>query len=333
LFVYFSAVRPDVNLRIVIASTVVAFCSLRITRLGFRGFGTCCGSRRNWLLILSCLVAGVWFAMRAFATLLFERQITDFMAAGTLHGLSILIYSLASLLIMTDLMMVNRRKVEQQLIAEEKRYRLLFSQSPVGVVQIDRRGRIVEINEAFARIIGTPMERLIGLDTLAALKDPRMITAVRTALEGKSGQLEGTFTSVVTGSQSYLQVLTRGIQAADGTVAGAIGIFQDITERKRAEEALQNQERLRGALELAGAVCHEMNQPLMAIQGYADLIRLDAADAPPALAERLAKIVRQIDRLKTIGERLMGITRYETKPLREGQIFDLEKGSAPPPAP
>lgn len=326
LLVLLCTYRPDVNLRIVVVSVVLAALYLRLGLLGAGPLARHLGSR-NWLLILTCFTAALWFAARAALTGLTGGPIADFMAAGTRHGLTALAYILAGILIMTDLILVNSQQIEQELGAEENRYRLLFSQSPIGVVQIDGRGRIVELNAMFARIIGAPGDRLMGLDTLEAIENPGMIAAIRAALEGRTGAFEGEYTSVVSGRTSFVQVLTQGIHAADGSVTGAIGIFQDITDRKQAEHGLQHRQRLEGVLELAGAVCHEMNQPLMVIQGYADLIALDAGTVPPPLKEKLAKITDQVGRLQDTTRRLMGITRYKTKKHLGGEIFDIEKAA------
>ena len=111
-----------------------------------------------------------------------------------------------------------------------------------------------------------------------------------------------------------------------GNVAGVVEYVRDITDRKKAEEAIHESERMQGVLEMAGAVCHEMNQPLMAITGYLDLIAMDISSDDP-LYERFAKVIEQNDRLGGITHRLMGITKYETKGYLQGQIIDIEKSS------
>ena len=329
LLSYFSWYRPDVDLRIVIVSTMAGVLYLRIGIYGardlFRHFGY-----RNWLIILTCLAMTLWSGVRTAFTLLDKGQIIDFMSAGMVHGLNILFYSVATILIMTDLVIINGQQFEKELRAEKERYRLLFSQSPVGVVQLDRTGRIVEINKTFARILGAPEERLIGLDTIANIENPEMAAAIRTALKGGTGHFEGAYVSILGGRSSFLQVLTQGIHAKDSSVTGAMGIFQDVTARKEVEAALRNQERLQGALELAGAVCHEMNQPLMVIQGCSELIAMEVSSAPRRFGEQLSAkletISQQVDRMKAITQKLMGITRYETKKYRNGKIFDIAKG-------
>jgi PAS domain-containing protein len=44
-----------------------------------------------------------------------------------------------------------------------------------------------------------------------------------------------------------------------GRAIGVVEYVRDITQRKQAEEAIFEREKLQGVLEMAGAVCHEMN--------------------------------------------------------------------------
>ena len=83
---------------------------------------------------------------------------------------------------------------------------------------------------------------------------------------------------------------------------------------------------MQGVLEMAGAVCHEMNQPLMAIYGYLDLISMNIASDDP-LFGKVSKIAEQSDRLGRITQKLMTITKYETKDYLQGKIIDIEKSS------
>jgi signal transduction histidine kinase len=113
--------------------------------------------------------------------------------------------------------------------------------------------------------------------------------------------------------------------------SGCVIILDDVTERKLAESALQetsrNSERLKGALELAGAVCHDLNQPLMAITGYAELLMMDCPDDGPGVG-KLKKIVEQVAEVGAITKKLMHVTRYETKTYMDQQIIDIDKSSS-----
>ncbi len=95
------------------------------------------------------------------------------------------------------------------------------------------------------------------------------------------------------------------------------------------QEKLSVKEKLQGALEMAGAVCHEMNQPLQGISGYSELLMSDMREDDPHY-RIIQKIKQQTDRLGNITSKLMRITRYERKKYLDDRshIIDIDKASA-----
>lgn len=94
------------------------------------------------------------------------------------------------------------------------------------------------------------------------------------------------------------------------------------------QDALDRRAKIQGVLEMAGAVCHEMNQPLQAITGYLDLIMMEE-DSRGQVYERLRLMRDQVNRMGLITRKLMRITTYETREYTQGtKIIDIDK-SAP----
>jgi PAS domain S-box-containing protein len=114
----------------------------------------------------------------------------------------------------------------------------------------------------------------------------------------------------------------------EGRSIGSVGVMLDLTAKNRAARDRLQKEKLQGVLETAGAVCHELNQPLQAIMGYTDIALADiAADNPACL--HLSRISEQIDRMADITRKLQGITRYETMNYDgKTKIIDIHKASA-----
>jgi hypothetical protein len=98
----------------------------------------------------------------------------------------------------------------------------------------------------------------------------------------------------------------------------------DISWRKQAEQDRMEREKLQGVLEMAGAVCHEMNQPLQEL-----FLRVaDALENNPHLASDIGSIKVQASRLREITFKLMRITRYRAKEYIAGQmIIDIDGAS------
>ncbi len=109
----------------------------------------------------------------------------------------------------------------------------------------------------------------------------------------------------------------------------AIGsISTDISKRKMLEHERLNHEKLEGVIETAGAICHELNQPLQTISGYTELLMLEIKKGQQNY-ESLTKIKGQVERMVNIIRKLMSITEYETKEYIQGrQIIDIDKSSS-----
>ncbi len=92
------------------------------------------------------------------------------------------------------------------------------------------------------------------------------------------------------------------------------------------QASLIEKEKLQGILEMAGAVCHELNQPLQVVSGISELLTMDIQENNP-LYKKMALIKEQTERMGQITLKLAKITSYETKDYLEGKIVDIDKSS------
>ncbi len=99
-----------------------------------------------------------------------------------------------------------------------------------------------------------------------------------------------------------------------------------LEQQELAKRILQD-EKLVSILEMAGAVCHELNQPLQVVLGYAELlINKYSADTPGY--DYVEKIIKHSLEMSSITKKLKKITKYETKKyIGQSQIIDIEKSS------
>jgi PAS domain S-box-containing protein len=99
--------------------------------------------------------------------------------------------------------------------------------------------------------------------------------------------------------------------SAGNPMESTIAITADISQRELVQQEKYEKERLQGVLEMAGAVCHEINQPLQAILGYSELLLLSSK--PDELKDnKLMSIKNQAARLGEITKKLSTITHYRT---------------------
>jgi signal transduction histidine kinase len=103
----------------------------------------------------------------------------------------------------------------------------------------------------------------------------------------------------------------------------------DLTDRKRAEEELKIREKIQGVLEMAGAVCHELNQPLQVITSAAELLLTDETVCDMD-HELLGTIQDGVEKIGSLTQKIMKITGYEVKDYLggKGRIIDIDRSSS-----
>lgn len=102
--------------------------------------------------------------------------------------------------------------------------------------------------------------------------------------------------------------------------------FSDISEIKKAQSERLEKEKLQAVVQTAGAVCHELNQPLMAISGYSELLLMHRGENEQVL-QFAEKIRAQVERMGSITRKLMTITSHRTKKYLGTSILDIESAS------
>jgi len=135
----------------------------------------------------------------------------------------------------------ERKRAEDALRESEEKYCLIFENSPLGHLSFDEKGVIVACNDKMIQIIGSSRDALIGLNMLN-LPDKNLVSAVQKALDGSYGLYEGVYSSVTSKKSTPVNGFFAPINFRDGRISGGMGIFEDITERKKAELLLKKSE-------------------------------------------------------------------------------------------
>lgn len=95
---------------------------------------------------------------------------------------------------------------------------------------------------------------------------------------------------------------------SETSINSTIVIIADISQREVAQKAKMEKEKLQGVLEMAGAVCHEINQPLQTILGYSTLYQSNDVKS----CREMNHIKSQAKRIGEITKRISNITQYKT---------------------
>jgi len=146
----------------------------------------------------------------------------------------------------------ERKKVEDALSESEERFRTLVESAPVMVSALSSDGKLTFLNKAFETITGFRREDWLGRH-FSDIVDARDVTGgsdrIHQVIEGEP--VEAREARVRTASGEYRLVESVAVPLVGrGKVVGTLGISQDVTEVRLAEQALrQSEERFRKIFE------------------------------------------------------------------------------------
>ena len=229
----------------------------------------------------------------------------------------------------TSIDMTERKRAEAALRASEERWRAVFERAIVGIVTVGLDGRYATANASFQRITGYTEDELRTLTVFDITHEEDRGFIRSFPLEAGSAsvhEFEKRYRSK-DGQAVWAYVSSFVVPATDTSPAFIAGIVVDITDRKRAEEALRqaqadlarvNRVMLLG--EMTASIAHEINQPIAAVITNANAGLRWLRAGPPNLEEvhqALGRIVRDGNHAGAVIHRIRGLARKQLPARRD----------------
>jgi two-component system sensor histidine kinase PilS (NtrC family) len=186
-----------------------------------------------------------------------------------------------------------------------------------GLVTATLEGAITSINEAACEILG--IGELAALGQPLASRIPKLKPVLDEAGPVGSVRRHEVDAIRVDGTIRRLGVSATPLSDHRGEVIGRVIHFQDLTELRRMELAVQRSERLAGIGRLAAGIAHEIRNPLASISGSVEILK-SLPGAGPETRQLVDIAVREVDRLDRLISDLLDYARPRTE---ERQRLDL----------
>ncbi|MFH1743086.1 MAG: PAS domain S-box protein, partial [bacterium] len=199
------------------------------------------------------------------------------------------------------------KRAEEDLRESEEKFFDLYQNAPVGYHELDRDGRIVEINQTEADLMGYTREEMLGRSIFEFIEEDGRDTAKK-AYHNKimerqpAKDFERTYIRK-DGSSIYLAIRDQLLLDENKQVIGMRSTVQDVTDRKHLEDQLRQAQKMEAVGQLAGGVAHDFNNIVMIINGYCSFamnslgpdheVRGDLEEVKTA-ADRAASLTRQL---------------------------------------
>jgi PAS domain S-box-containing protein len=199
----------------------------------------------------------------------------------------------------------ERKATEEALRASEDRFARAFQLSPAAItISAMDDGRFLDANESFVRFIGYARETLLGRTSqeLGIWSDPTERDRIQQQLEAGE-RISEREVSVVTARGERRQVLLSAEVIDLSGRRCTLALSQDVTDRRRAEEALRLAQKMESLGVLAGGIAHDFNNLLAVMLGHNALALTKLAEGSEehrhvlkamAAAERAAVLTKQM---------------------------------------
>jgi PAS domain S-box-containing protein len=225
----------------------------------------------------------------------------------------------------------DRVEAQRALFESEQRFRMLVQGvRDYAIYMLDPEGLVSNWNTGATRIKGYSEQEIVGQhfsrfyteeDRAAGLPRRALETAVR------EGKYENEAWRVrKDGSRFWASVLIDPIYDGEGKLTGFAKITRDITEKKRAQEELEEAraalfqaQKLQALGELTGGIAHDFNNLITVIRGSAEMLKRPDLDAHKR-TRYLEAIVETSDRAASLTGHLLAFGRRQSlKP----EVIDL----------
>jgi two-component system phosphate regulon sensor histidine kinase PhoR len=198
----------------------------------------------------------------------------------------------------------------QTVVSQRNQLEAVLSSMLEGVIAVDRDERIISINMAAARWFEIDPEKVRGRSIPEAIRNLSIQKFVTRSFRCRAPLEEDV--AVYRNGECLLNVKSAPLLDVGPEPIGMLIVFSDVTQLRRLEDMRRD---------FVANVSHEIKTPLTAIKGFVETLHHSIVETPAEAERFLGIISKHVERLNTIIEDLLMLSRIEN----EGERGDIKR--------
>ncbi len=218
----------------------------------------------------------------------------------------------------------ERVRVEDALRESEEYARTVIDSSLDMIVTVGMERQIVGFNKAAQEGFGYTREEIVGKPVSVLYADQQSVSAIQDAISNDGHCIQEIFNKRKDGTVFPTFLSASVMRNGRGEMVGVMSISRDITERKRMEKQLGQQERLAAVGQLAGGIAHDFNN-IMATIILSTQMTMGKRNLSPDVAEALETILGESRRAAKLVQQILDFGRrsmIDIQPVNLGSFVE-----------
>jgi two-component system phosphate regulon sensor histidine kinase PhoR len=199
------------------------------------------------------------------------------------------------------------------IINQRNELETVLSSMREGVVAVDNKERIISMNQAAAVLFECDPVKSQDKNIQEVVRNLPLQQFIRKAISGREPEEDDIV--LYQNGERILNLKSSPLLDANKEQIGTLVVYNDVTQLRR----LENMRR-----DFVANVSHEIKTPLTAIKGFVETLYRGKVEKPEETERFLGIIQKHVDRLSSIIEDLLSLSRIEQED--EGRTIQLERG-------
>jgi two-component system, NtrC family, sensor histidine kinase KinB len=189
----------------------------------------------------------------------------------------------------------------KKVLTDKRKTEAVIRSIAEGLVVVNAQGKVIMMNPAAEKLLGTSRKDKIGKPLLDSPKEEQLFSLVKDSPDLQDREIE--LVSKASETKKVLRASSAVVEDENGQTVGMVSVLSDISKQKELDQLKSN---------FVSGVTHELRTPLVAIDKSISLILTKSVgEISPAQEEFLSIAQRNIKRLSNLINDLLDLSKLE----------------------